>query len=87
MIWGHKNYPCRQIPIDHWDITAVITELLPAKRKIFLASVYIPCSQKRTRDQANQQSQRRLNLLSTAFLAEKNQFPNLELIVTGDINR
>lgn len=50
MIWGHKDYPYRQIPIDHWDITAIVTELLPAKRMIFLASIYILSSQKKTKD-------------------------------------
>lgn len=87
MIWAHKDFYCRQVMIEHWDIVAVITELLPVKRKIFLVSVYIPCSQKNTRDRATQQLLRRLNLIRAAFLEEKSTIPELELIITGDFNR
>ena len=73
--------------IEHWDIVAVITDLLPVERKIFLVSVYIPCSQKNTRDRATQQLLRRLNLIWAAFLEEKSNIPELELIITGDFNR
>lgn len=46
MIWGLKSIPTRQIFINYSDIAAIVCQLNPTKRCIFLASVYIPCGGK-----------------------------------------
>ncbi len=73
--------------IEDWDIMAVITDLLPVEMKIFLVSVYIPYSKKNIRDRATHHLLRCLNLIWAAFLEEKSNIPELELIITGDFNR
>lgn len=87
MIWAQKDIYCRQVPINHWDITAVITELVPSQRKILIVSVYIPCSQNSNKDRTSRQLLRRLDLIRSAFSEEKSRIPELELIITGDFNR
>ena len=42
-IWGRKDLKCRQVSIQHSDITAIIYDLEGEKRRIMLVSVYIPC--------------------------------------------
>ncbi len=87
MIWAQKDIYCRQVPINYWDITAVITELAPSQRKIFIVLVYIPCSQTSNKDRASRQLFRHLDLIRSALNEEKSRIPDVELIVTGDFNR
>lgn len=86
MIWTRKDIYCRQVPINHWDVTALITELTLCQRKIFIVSVYIPFSQKSNKDRASLQLLRRLELIRFAFVKEKRQIPELKLILTGNLN-
>lgn len=68
----------------HKDICAVILTL--NDRKVFLASVYIPCSQS-SRAKDDSRLKKRLDLLQHAFLFQKQQVSELELVITGDFNR
>lgn len=85
MIWYNKSLShIRQISIAHSDICAVITRI--ASRTIFLASVYVPCSSG-TLEKDNRRLESRLHWIRTAYRQEKDQCPELELILTGDFNR
>lgn len=85
MIWVNKAYTSiQQVEIVHRDICAVI--LILRDRKIFFASIYVPCSRgSRTKDDLR--LKKRLDLLQQAFLLQKQQDSNLELVITGDFNR
>lgn len=80
MIWVNKAQKSRQVPIDHPDITAVISQV--QNRMLLVIAVYIPCSSgNKDRDQEN------LDLIYEMYQIERAQCPDLEMILTGDFNR
>lgn len=84
MIWVNKAQKLGQVRINHSDITAVISQV--QERILFVVSAYIPCSSgNRETDQKNLQN--RLNLIHGIYRAEKRQYSDLEIILTGDFNK
>ena len=85
MIWINKVHTnVHRIEVTHRDICAVVLTL--GDRKVFFASVYVPCSWgSRTKDDIR--LKKRLDLVEQAFLIQKKQGSNLELVITGDFNR
>lgn len=85
IIWYNKSLSqIRLIPIAYSDICTIITRI--ASRFIFLASVYVPCSSGAL-EKDNQHLESRVYRIRTAYQQEKDQCPELELILTGDFNR
>lgn len=74
MIWVNMAQKSRQVPIDHPDLTAVISQV--QERMLLLVSVYIPCSSG-NRDM----DQERLNIIRSI------RYSDLEIILTADFNR
>lgn len=83
MIWGAKGQKIQQVSIHSSDITAVI--LFFPERSIFLVSVDIPCSTGSAEDEPRLLA--RLDLIRQAYLKCKTTYPELELVVSGDLNR
>lgn len=84
MIWVNKAQKSKQVPINHSDITAVVSQV--QERMLLVVSVYIPCSSG-NKDEDQENLQYRLNLNYNMYQREKSQYFDLEIILTGDINR
>ncbi len=83
MIWAAKRHHIQPVLIDNSDITALILTL--PSRKIFIISMYIPCSTGRSQDKPKLKL--RLELVKSAYSKLQNLMPDLELTVGGDFHR
>lgn len=84
MIWVNKAQKSRQVPVNHPDITAVISEV--QDRLLLVIAVYIPCSSG-NKDKNEENLKHWLNLIYEMYQKEKAQCLYLEMILTGDFNR
>ena len=86
-IWVREEVSAVQLQVDCADITAVIITF--AQRRVLLASVYIPTinAEGVSPSQSQEQMRMRLNLLYELLEREKNNQPDIDVVVAGDFNR
>ena len=78
MLWVRKDIEVEQVMVDSSDITAV-TLALP-NRRVFLASIYVPCQDPEALESTVQ-------LISRAIKDTQLKWSPIDIILSGDFNR